>query len=52
MVGDRHFDINGANRAGVESVGVTYGYGSEEELRSAGATYIAHNTEELEKFIF
>ena len=52
MVGDRHFDINGANRAGVESVGVTYGYGSEEELLSAGATYIAHNTEELKKFIF
>ena len=52
MVGDRHFDINGANRAGVESVGVTYGYGSEEELLNAGATYIAHNTEELEKIIF
>lgn len=52
MVGDRHFDINGANRAGVESVGVTYGYGSEEELLNAGATYIAHNTEELGNIIF
>ncbi len=52
MVGDRHFDINGANKAGVESVGVTYGYGSEEELRTAGATFIAHSTAELRKIIF
>ena len=52
MVGDRHFDISGANRAGVESVGVTYGYGSEKELLDAGATYIAHNTKELDEIIF
>lgn len=52
MVGDRHFDINGANGAGVDSVGVTYGYGSEEELREAGATYIAHSVDELRKIIF
>lgn len=52
MVGDRHFDINGANKAGVESVGVTYGYGSEDELRTAGATYIVHSTNELRKIIF
>lgn len=52
MVGDRHFDINGANRAQVRSVGVTYGYGSEDELRNAGATFIAHSTEELHNIIF
>lgn len=52
MVGDRYFDIDGANGAGVESIGVTFGYGSEEELRNAGATYIADNTGEIRKIIF
>lgn len=51
MVGDRHFDINGANGAGVDSVGVTFGYGSEEELREAGATYIAHNVAQVRDII-
>lgn len=52
MVGDRHFDVNGANLAGVASIGVTYGYGSEEELKDAGATHIAHNAEEIKEIIF
>lgn len=52
MVGDRYFDIDGANGAGVESIGVTFGYGSEEELRNAGATYLADNAEEIRKLIF
>ena len=30
MVGDRCFDVNGAKGAGIESVGVSYGCGSEE----------------------
>ncbi len=36
MVGDRKFDIEGAIGVGVRSIGVGYGYGSEEELREAG----------------
>ncbi len=36
MVGDRKFDIEGAMAAGVKSIGVGYGYGSEEELSAAG----------------
>lgn len=52
MIGDRYFDIDGANGTGIESVGVTFGYGSEKELRNAGATYIADNTEEIRKIIF
>ena len=38
MVGDRKFDVEGAIGAGVKSIGVGYGYGSEEELRTAGCT--------------
>ena len=41
MVGDRLYDINGANDAGVRSIGVLYGYGSAEELTEAGATELA-----------
>lgn len=51
MIGDRSYDIEGARRAGVESVGVTYGYGSMEELKAAKADYIVRSVEELRKFL-
>ena len=47
MVGDRRFDIEGGRANGVDTVGVCYGYGTEEELVSADATHIAHTVEEL-----
>ena len=40
MVGDRFYDIKAAVEVGVDSVGVLYGYGNEQELRESGATYI------------
>lgn len=52
MVGDRKFDINGANEAGVESVGVLYGYAKPDELQQAGATYIVETAAEIENIIF
>lgn len=47
MVGDRENDMNGAKQNGIESVGVLYGYGSREELESAGACHIAADVKEL-----
>jgi len=47
MVGDRCFDMEGGVNAGVHTLGVTYGYGSEEELRSTGAERLAHTPEEI-----
>lgn len=47
MVGDRHHDIDGAKKASLRSVGVTYGYGSLEELNNAGADLIADSAEAL-----
>ncbi len=41
MIGDRKYDILGAKKAEITSVGVLYGFGSKEELVSAGADYIA-----------
>lgn len=51
MIGDRRFDIAGAKAMRVESVGVSYGYGSMEELKSARADYIVKSVEELQKFL-
>lgn len=51
MVGDRHFDINSANKFGLDSVGVTFGYGTREELKAAGATYIVDSAKEIEKLL-
>ena len=51
MIGDRCFDVEGAKAQGVESVGVTYGYGSMEELKGAKADYIVRSVEELRRFL-
>jgi phosphoglycolate phosphatase len=42
MIGDREHDLIGAKRCGVRAIGVTYGYGSEAELRAQGPEAIAH----------
>ncbi len=47
MVGDRFYDIKAAVEVGVDSVGVLYGYGNEEELRESGATYIVRTPGEI-----
>lgn len=47
MVGDRLHDAEGAAKFGIPTVGVLWGYGSEEELRSAGCVGIAKTAEEL-----
>ena len=47
MIGDREYDINGAKEAGIDSIGVLYGYGSREELENAGATYIAESVTDI-----
>jgi phosphoglycolate phosphatase len=47
MVGDRMYDILGARKNNCLSMGVTYGYGSEEELRSAGADLLCGSPSEI-----
>jgi len=51
MVGDRHFDIDGAHRAGIPCAAVLYGFGSRGEFEEAGAEYIAADPEELSAII-
>ena len=47
LSGDREYDIYGGHAAGIQTVGVLYGYGSREELEAAGADYLARTPEAL-----
>lgn len=41
MVGDRRFDVEGGLAVGIHTIGVGYGYGTEDELRGAGCEVYA-----------
>lgn len=47
MVGDRSQDVIGAAKNGIDCLGVTYGYGTPEELMSAGAVGLADTPEDV-----
>ena len=47
MVGDREHDVLGAREAGLDCIGVLFGYGDAPELQRAGAAHIAATVEEL-----
>ena len=47
MIGDRMHDILGAKKYGIKSCGVLFGYGSREELETAGADFIVTDVAEL-----
>ncbi len=51
MIGDRYHDINGAKLNNINSIAVTYGYGSLEELQKENPTYFASNTYELKSIL-
>lgn len=51
MVGDRMHDIIGAKTVGVDSIGVEYGYGDYDELKNAGASYIAKTVADLKNIL-
>jgi phosphoglycolate phosphatase len=43
VVGDRLHDVRGARACGVDAIGVTYGYGSRDELEREGASWICES---------
>ena len=47
MVGDRCYDAEGAKFCGIDSLGVLYGHGTEEEIGSSGFTYVSESVEEI-----
>jgi phosphoglycolate phosphatase len=47
MIGDRHHDIDAGVEVGTRTAGVLWGFGSREELSSAGATAVVETPQEL-----
>lgn len=47
LIGDTRFDALGAKDAGISCIGVTYGFGTEEELKEAGVVAIYDTAKEV-----
>lgn len=47
MIGDRQQDILGAKQNQMRAIGVTYGYGTLDELQTHGADWIAHTPSDI-----
>ena len=52
MVGDRRHDVEGAHKNGIPCIGLLFGYGTLEELETAGADYIAKDIPALRELLF
>lgn len=51
MVGDREHDVHGARSNGIDSIAVTYGYGTREELQASSPTSLATSVGELRRLL-
>lgn len=47
MIGDTHYDVEGAAAHGIKTIGVAWGYGKNEDMLAAGAIEIADSPAEL-----
>ena len=52
MVGDRRHDISGAHAVGMRGLGVLWGYGSRDELETAGADQLVDSPADLARTVF
>jgi phosphoglycolate phosphatase-like HAD superfamily hydrolase len=51
VIGDTVYDIHMGRAAGTRTVGVNWGYHSVEDLREAGADYIAESMDDLKTYL-
>lgn len=51
MVGDRMYDLEGANAVGMDGIGVLYGYGSRAELEACKPKHIVETVEQLSELL-
>lgn len=51
LIGDTKFDALGAKVVGMECVGVSYGYGTKEELMDAGAKAVLMDVKEVKSYL-
>jgi phosphoglycolate phosphatase len=51
MIGDRKYDIMGALKNQIDAVGVSYGYGTAEELKKTGNSAVVGSIDELKNLL-
>ncbi len=51
LIGDTKYDAAGAKAFGIACIGVSYGFGTEQELLAAGAEAVFAGIEEVENYI-
>lgn len=51
IVGDTRYDIDAATELAIDSIGVTYGFSSEEEVASCNPDYLARDVNDLHSFL-
>src|SRR6202011_2436665 len=51
MVGDRRYDISGAHAVGMRGLGVLWGYGTRDELETAGADRLVDSPTDLARAV-
>ena len=51
LIGDTKYDAAGAKAFGIRCIGVSYGFGTREELLDAGAEAVFDQMEEVERYI-
>ena len=51
MIGDRRHDVEAAMTHGIDSIGVLWGYGTQDELAQEGATYIVKDPADIENIV-
>ena len=51
LIGDTKYDAIGAVKAGIDCIGVTYGFGTREELFAAGAVAVFDTLKEVEAYL-
>lgn len=51
MIGDRKYDVIGAQELGIDCVGVAYGFAAPNELENSGASFIAQTVPELTQYL-
>lgn len=51
LIGDRHYDVDGAHSAGIKCAGILWGFGTKEEFEECGADFIFESPKNVEAFL-
>ena len=51
LIGDTRFDVAGAKAAGIDCIGILYGFGTRQELESYGANYIEETLQDVHNLL-